>query len=106
MKTIKGWTAITDTISGPELIWKVEDTGQYMPDIYNTEKDVQKSIAYDLIQQLEQFIDDEREYDEVDWELQDHPVEIEIDPNGNIVVWDSTGMPILETTLENWKASI
>ncbi len=63
---MKGWTALTQCLGGDELVWKVEDNGEYMPDIYPTEKDMWKSYADDLMEQLRQFQNDEREFDEVD----------------------------------------
>lgn len=49
-----GWTVLTDVMDNGELVQKVEDNGVYISDIYETEKDVQKSIDDDLMEQLHQ----------------------------------------------------
>lgn len=111
MKAIKGWTALTETISGYELVWKSQEPGEeIMPDVYETEKEVQKEIARDLIEQLQQFIDGTREYDEVDLDSSDSPAQIEIDEEGNMVIWygdiKETKHVLIEDTIDNWRKNL
>jgi hypothetical protein len=105
----QGWTAMSQCLGGDELVWKVEDNGQYMPDIYPTEKDVWKSIADDQITMLQQVIDDEREPDEMDWEPQDYPAKIIIYTDGEMMVYqgdDDAPQPVLLTTLQQWRDNL
>lgn len=100
------WTALTTMLSDPELVWKMEDEGELWPDVYNSENDVWKSIADDQIQQLQQFIDDERDWDEVDWEPDSYPVQIDIDEDGEMVIKDSEGGAIFVQSLKEWRESL
>ena len=104
-----GWTALSDMISGYELVWKVEDNGVYLPDMYPSENDVWKSYADDLMEQLRQFQNDEREFDEVDWEPQIHIARIVIYTDGEMMVYDGSEdapQPILLTTLQKWREQL
>ena len=110
---ITGYCILTETISGFELIEHStdSDTNENEPIVYETELQAQKEIADTMITQLQQFIDDERGYDEVDWEPQDVTAKIQIDVDGNITVWQEgvTGdfrHGILETTLQEWRESL
>jgi hypothetical protein len=112
---IKGWCVLTETISGPELVWNtIDTTGEedvIMPEVFDTEKDAYKEIASDLITDLQQFMENEREWDEIRWpEDEYHVARILID-NGQIEVWDdgvSEDMRhmILETSLKEWQESL
>lgn len=106
---IKGWTALTDTIAGYELIWKMEDNNDLniiWPDIYPTEKEVWLQIAMDQIEQRAQLIDGTRQVEEVDWDTQEMVVQIDIDEDGEMVIKDSEGGAIFAQSLKEWRESI
>lgn len=101
------WTAVTYTIvGGAELIWAMYDEDKVYPDLYKSEVDVYKAIAESHIEQLTQFLNDERKVDEVDWEPDSFPAQIEIKEDGSIVVWEQKGdtkLAIIKTTLQEWR---
>ncbi len=102
------WTAVTYTISGAELIWAMYDEDEVYPDLYKSEVDVYKAIAESQIEQLTQFLNDERKIDEVNWEPDSCPVQIEILEDGRIEVWENITNDfqryiIIKTTLQEWR---
>src|ERR1035437_3328846 len=90
-KLTKGYCILTETLGGDELVWRIiTDDGEDYPEIYETELEAQKAIAEEHIDQITEFINDEREYDEVDWTSQNHTAYIEAE-GGIIKVWDGLG---------------
>ena len=104
---LSGWTALTETVTGLELIWRVQDEGDNMPDVYPTKDDVYKSIASDQIEQLTQFIDGERESDTVDWNCQHTPAYLEL-INGTIIVWEDEKKEeqVLKLSYSEWAENL
>ena len=103
---VKGFTAMTMMIGGDELTWQSqEEDGPIMPDVYPTELEVQKEIARDMIIQMQQFIDGERDYEEVDWCPSVYPVGIMYDEHDNLLVYKD-GVNLLCTTLIQWRESL
>lgn len=82
----EGWSAMTIMFGGDELVWSMEDEGEIWPDLYSSKNDVWKSYADDLMEQLRQFIENEREFEEVDWEPQIYPVYVKIYENGELEI--------------------
>lgn len=83
----QGYSAMTEMLGSDQLIWSMEDEGKTWPDLYPTENDVWKSYADDLMEQLKQFQNDEREFDEVDWEPQIYPVYVKIYESGKMEIY-------------------
>lgn len=117
MEAIKGYTVLTNTISSYELVWRTGEGDETMPEVFDTEKDAYKEIASDLISDLQQFMENEREWDEIHWPENEYMIaQIEIAEDGSIVVyqqWDSPEVPgmiiketIIETTLQEWRDNL
>jgi hypothetical protein len=104
---MKGWTAMTKFIGGDELVWHIEDGGLNIPDLYSTLKDVYKSIADDQITIMRQFINDERSWEDVDWNIQVYPVYLEV-VDGVITIWvdDTKTAQIATMTIESWREGL
>jgi hypothetical protein len=108
MIPITGYVSVIDTVMGGSSLWTVQIEGEeVMPEIWATEKEAQKEIIANYIEHLEQFMDDEREYEDTNTLGPDEYVgAIKIYEDGEMIVWDGEGTPIIETTLEKWRANI
>lgn len=109
-KVVKeGYVAITPTLcQGDTIAWSEEtDDEEPIPWVFKTEDDVWKEIAEMMITELQQFIDGERDKEDVSWNGPEDYVAryVEYD-NGDIEVSDiEFGHRIIQTTLEEWRAS-
>jgi hypothetical protein len=104
----EGWTIMTEVLGGDELVWRVEDGGTWMPEIYENKVDAMKAIAQHQIEILQEFIDDERDEEETDWSPTVYAARIVIYEDGELMVYDGaedSPQPILETTLSDWRAN-
>lgn len=121
METIKGWTVLTSTISGWELVWNtIDTTGEddiVMPQVFKTERAAQLEILKDIEDDIHQFKEGEREWDEIHWPADEYSiVQIEIDADGKLTVFDeseSIQIPdmvikgtIIETSLSDWRKQL
>jgi hypothetical protein len=106
MKAIKGYCVLTNTISGQELVWSVEepDNGGIYPEVFLSEQEARTSMLDDLYVYIRQYKEGKRQWDEIIWPADEYEVcTIEIDENSNIVVWNDSGDEVIVTTLDNWR---
>lgn len=107
-KVIKeGYVAVTPTLcQGDTLAWSIETEGEALiPWVFQTEDSVWKMIAEMMVEELQQFIDGERNREDVSWCGPEEYVAryIEYD-NGDIEVSElGYGQRIITTTLQEWK---
>lgn len=110
----EGYVVITPTIcQGDVMAWSTEDDdGEAIPTVFDTEEDAWKEIADSMIEELQQFIDGERELEDTNFGTEDYVAQYEEFDNGEIVVSSLPGRedsyggnPIIETTLEKWRAN-
>lgn len=115
MEAIKGYVVLTQTISGMELVWNVDEHPERMPQVFKTVRDTQLEILDDLMTDIGQFRDGEREWDEIYWPENEYYIaQIEISENGDMVVFEEQQLgsgvnirgTIIETTLEEWRKSL
>lgn len=104
----KGYTVLTNTISGWELSWGTEklfsDERRIMPDIYSNEALCKAEIAGIIVDQLNGWISGRRDQDEVEGTENYYIAGIEIDEQGNIRVYDQTDdTDIIVTTFSEWQ---
>ncbi len=108
---IKGYCVLTDTISGWELVWRIQEETNEMPQVFSTEKEARKEIAEDVISDLQEYIAGDRDWEEVHQVNEYMVAEITIDADGKLIVWE-TGKSgdirdsIIETTLEEWRKGL
>ena len=79
------------------ITWRTEKDGKPYPVIYPNIKDAKKEIADSLIEQLQQFMDDEREWEEVDFYTYETPEEITVYDNGTMIIAG------IEYNIEEWQ---
>lgn len=102
---------LTNTIGGQELVWSVEepDNGGVWPEVFLSEQEARQSMIDDLYEDLRQYKDGEREWDEIIWPNDEYEVcEIQIDEHGNIIVWSRSEKylnRVISTTLQEWRAN-
>ena len=106
MENIEGYCIITTCLGADEIGWKVmEEDGKWYPEVYDTLREAQISICEERIDDLQQFIDGEREFDEID--LDSTYVANIIVQNDKIQVWeiakDNKGAVLINTTLKEWQ---
>ena len=116
MTEVKGYTVLTQVLSGWELMWRTtseESNGEDFPQVFETERAAQLEILDDLQDDIEQFKAGEREWDEIHWPDNEYMVAyIEISEDGKIVVKDDSeclltdGPTLIETTLQLWRAQL
>ncbi len=111
MEAIKGYTVLTNTISGWELAWHTIDTSGeddvIMPEVFETERAAQLALIEDIEEHIRQFKDKERQWDEIMWPEEYTIARIQIDEAGTLKVW-TYGLPVeehivIETTVEKWR---
>lgn len=111
-KRIEGYTVLTKTLSGWELMWRVEGSegreGETMPEVFTSERGAQLSIVDDLIDELNQFNEGDREWDEISWPGDEYMiVEIRIEATGQIWIKENgVNNIIMETNLTDWRKSL
>ncbi len=112
MEKQSGYAVMTATISGYELLWRViRENGEELPEVYEDEKAAQIAIIEDLEEDIQQFRDNERQWDEIHWPDQYQVVHITIDEEGMIRLYDDSnclladGELIREISLEEWRKS-
>lgn len=113
MEAIKGYIVLTETVSGPEIVWRTGEGDETMPQIFESERAAQLEILDDLQDDILQFQHEEREWDEIHWPEDEYTVaEIEIDEEGNMIVKDDSqclltdGPVIMRTTLKSWRENL
>lgn len=109
MKAIKGYCVLTNTISGQELVWSVEepDNGGIYPEVFLSEQEARARMLDDLYEYIRQYKEGERQWDEIIWPVDEYEVcTIEISEDGTLVVWTEDGHPIIETTLDEWRKQL
>lgn len=106
MENMKGYTVLTNTVSGWELAWKVEDGDSYMPDIYNSIKEARKAIADILITQLQEYQDDERDWDQIDYDIDNIYCIAQIGVYEDEIRLIEPGGSEWTLSLTEWRASI
>ena len=120
-KVIEGYCVLTNTISGYELIWN-EITGVadneflVLPQVFQTERDAQLEILSDLEDDINQYRNNERDWDEIHWPDDEYMIaEIEIkdgiirvyDPaGGTLVAKEYSTAKIMEISLTDWRNSL
>lgn len=116
--SVKGWCVLTETISGQELVWRTGEGDKAMPVVFSTERAAQLEIVEDIQNDIDQFIDGERGYDEIHQFSEYTVAEIEVDEQGVITVW-SEGVSggyeipgvseihkIIEVSLKQWRENL
>ena len=53
MEATKGYTVLSDTISGQEMVWRTGEGDETMPEVLETERLAQLEIINDLEDQIE-----------------------------------------------------
>ena len=110
MEPIKGYTILTNTISGYELIWRVIDENGDYPEIYETELEAQKAIVQEQMDICQEFLSGDRKFDEMVWVNEEYIVaHISIQPSGEMLVWlgeEGATDVIIETSLSDWRNNL
>lgn len=103
---IKGYCVLTITISEYELVWRNEefvgDEWVINPDIYSTERDAQLAIIEDIENDIYQFIDRERNFNDIHQFGEYLVSEIEI--NGDVMTIKEMDNPVM--SLKQWRESL
>lgn len=110
-QAIKGWCILTNTISGVELVWRYTSNELDYPLIYPTEHDAQKAIVDSIEDDIQEWKDSEREFDEIKWVDEYQIAQIEVFEDGSLIVWEDgvsgdVRHGIIETTLTDWRKSL
>lgn len=111
MSKITGYCILTNTISGYELVWSVEepDNGGEYPEVFLSEQEARQSMIDDLYEDLRQYREGTREWDEIKWPNEEYEVcPIEISEEGNIIVWSGSEKylnRVITTSLSDWRAN-
>lgn len=105
----EGYVVITPTlIQGEVMACSTEDDdGVIVPTVFDTEEDAWKDIADSMIEELQQFVDGERELEDTNFGTEDYVARYKEYENGKIQVYYLNGNDenvFIETTLEKWKA--
>lgn len=110
MTPLTGYCVLTNTISGQELVWRVEEMGITLPEVYETELEAEKAIVNEQIDICQEFLSGDRVFDEMVWVNEEYSVAyITIDEDGNMKIHDdsacilSDGKVIMEMTLKQWR---
>lgn len=107
MEPKTGWVILIDTLcQGPTLAYKLEIDGKMFPQVFESHEEAYKEIASDQIAILQQFIDGDRDLEDVDWSPEEFVANFDMDENGEFVVSDDEGNPLIEDTLENWRKNL
>ncbi len=78
----QGFCIYIDTvIDGPIPVERDERNN---PFVYPTEAEAQRSIAEDVIDRLQQFLDGERDFDDA-MTVEEYIVEVDVSPDGSII---------------------
>lgn len=106
MKVAKqGFVVITPTLcQGDTMAWAIEDEEGVFPDVYDTEEEAWKEIADSMITELQQFVSGEREFEDTSFCTDEWVASYTEYEDGEILVHDEEGIPIIETTLEKWRS--
>ena len=102
MEKIKGFTVLTDTISGYELVWRLVDSKGDMPEYYGKVEGAYKAIAEDLIDQLQEVVEGNIEFEEVDFG--NIVGKIEVSENW-LTVYTLDDILLIDCSLEEWRNS-
>ena len=82
-----------------------DDEDAAVPVVFDTKEAAWKEIAEGIVTELQQFIDGEREYEDTSWATDEYVANYQQFEDGSIVVHDEEGNPIIETTLDKWRAA-
>lgn len=105
MGAIKGFCIVEDTLAGYDIVWRTGEGEETMPIIWKDEEAAWKEIAENIIDQLQEFIDGDRELADTAFETMEVPAEIEIDEEGNMVVHVPMGEP-MKMSIQSWQQSL
>lgn len=105
MEAIQGWCIVENTMSGYEIVWRTGEYDATMPMILETEELVYKEIAENLIDQLQEFLDGDRELADTAFETMEQPAEIEIDEQGIMTLHVPVG-ELVKISKEEWRKSL
>jgi len=108
----QGFVVITPTLcQGDVMAWSVDEEGkELMPDVFDTIKDAQLEMLDTLEEHIRQFKSGEREWENIDFDFGGEYIAeyFEYD-DGTICVYDldhgGMNAPIIETTLQEWRAN-
>jgi hypothetical protein len=108
---IQGYCILTECLGGPELVWRIlnEDSDGDYPEIHDTEREAQMSIVCNQIEHLEEFLTNDREYEDIDWEHEYTVAKIIIYTDGEMMVYhgdDDAPQPVLITSLTAWREGL
>ena len=108
---IEGWVVLIETISGPELVWRTEDSTGIWPDIYESERDAQFALIDEMEDDIQEFKERTREWDEIKWPQDYRICKITIDRDELMEVWEDSisgdiGFTIIATTLTDWRENL
>jgi hypothetical protein len=108
-KLIKeGFVVITPTICQGDVMagHEIGDDDIPMPVVFDTEEEAWKEIADIMVTGLKQFIDGERDFEDTGWTPEDYVALYQEFDNGEFVISDGEGNPIIETTLQEWRENL
>ena len=110
MEAIKGYCVLTDTISGPELVWRTGEHKETMPEVFESERAAYLEILDDLQDGIEQFKEGVREWEEIHWPGDEYIIDkIIIYTDGEMMVYhgdDDAPQPVLITSLTAWREGL
>lgn len=102
----EGWVVITPTVfQGNVLAWCTEEEGGAIPDVFESEEKAWKEIVDNYIDELQQFVDGERELDETSLTGPSEYPAIYVEfVDDSFIVFNEGGDPIIEDTLDEWRS--
>lgn len=103
----EGWVVITPTLcQGDTMAWSTEnDEEEAIPIVFDTEEEAWKEIAEDMINQLQQFVDGERELEDTNFGTEEYVAQYKEFDDGVIIVYNNEEN-ILRTTLKEWRENL
>lgn len=97
---------INHTLSGPALWTISEQIGPVYPQIYLSEREAQMAIVEDIEDDMQEFRDGDRDYDDIHQFTEYQACEIYMDEVEGLVVWDNDGNELISTTLKIWREQL
>lgn len=108
----QGYVVITPTLcQGNRLAWSSQKEGEEVhPLIFNSVRDAQLEIIELLEDNIQQFKDGERDWEDIGGGLEDEFIAEYIEyEDGAILIYDlddTDKIPIIETTLSKWRNNL
>jgi len=107
---LQGYCVLTNTISGTELVWRTGEGEETLPQVFETERLAQLEIIADVEDDIEQFRDGDRKFDQIHWPENEYTVaKIVLYEDGEMMVYqgdDDAPQPVLLTTLQEWRDNL